>query len=565
MEAALPVRRRCCRRNPPTTAGIGGKQTREAKGDKPCVRSPIHSPSGFFFLLLLVSAIVFFVLTTLTIRANTQHVMQEIILAAKRTNELLQRSMRQSMLLNRSEDVTQIVDTLAGAPGVENITIYDRSGKAVFSTNPREIGKKLGSDAAQCIVCHIDKKPLVSIPEAARSRIFTSPNGYRTIGVLKSIRNEPACVGPGCHPPPAQQEILGVLDSHFNLEQVDRNIQSTRNLMILYSIIAILVIGLLAGLFILRMVHRRVVRLAEGPREVKKGNLDFSIQEDGNDEISDLAHSFNSMVSSLKRAQEENAALSRKMVDVAKMASMGKLAATVAHEINNPLGGILTYIKLTSRGIGSGAPMTEDERKAALGYLDAATGEIKRCGNIVKNLLHFSKSSESVMEKIDIHNIIEKSLAITNHHLEMNDIRTATKLEAKDPNIFGNANQMVQMFIALFMNAVESMSRGGSLAVSTQDAPDGDAIRITVADTGKGIPPEIRSSIFEPFFTTKEGGHSIGLGLAVVYGIMSRHRGKIEIESEVGRGTAFILILPRQAKAESAEDTESNGLVVSNL
>ena len=149
--------------------------------------------------------------------------------------------------------------------------------------------------------------------------------------------------------------------------------------MILYSIGAILVIELFAGLFIMRMVHTRVVKLADGLREIKKGNLDFSIQVEGNDEIADLALSFNSMVASLKRAEAENAELSRKMVHVAKMASMGKLAATVAHEINNPLGGILTYAKLISRKISAG-PMTAEESQEALGYLESAIGEIKRCG-----------------------------------------------------------------------------------------------------------------------------------------------------------------------------------------
>ncbi|MGO9371894.1 MAG: sensor histidine kinase [Syntrophobacteraceae bacterium] len=508
-----------------------------------------------FCLLLLVSAIVFISLTTFIIRANTQHVMEEIILSAKRTNELLLRSMRQSMLLNRLEDVAQTISTLSSAPGIEGIRIYGKKGSVVFSTSTQEIGQKSDMDikAEQCIVCHRGETPLDHIPEAVRSRIYDSPNGYRVLGVLKTIRNEPACAAPSCHPPPSKQQVLGVLDSQFNLTQVDRNILNSRNLMILYSICAILVIEFFAGLFIMHMVHRRVVKLAEGPREVKKGNLDFSIQVEGNDEIAELASSFNSMVASLKKAEAENKDMSRSMVNVAKMASMGKLAATVAHEINNPLGGILTYAKLISRQISAG-PMTDEERKAALGYLEEAISEIKRCGNIVRNLLHFSKSSESVMERVDIHNLIEKSVSITNHHFEINGIGTVTNLEAKDPYFVSNANQIVQVFIALFMNAVDAMSRGGVLTITTRDVFDPDAIRISVSDTGKGIPQEIRSSIFEPFFTTKEDGHSVGLGLSIVYGIMLRHQGKIEVESELGRGTTFILTLPRQMKTEKEEE-----------
>jgi two-component system NtrC family sensor kinase len=373
------------------------------------------------------------------------------------------------------------------------------------------------------------------------------------MGVVDSIRNEPACAAAGCHPPPSEQKILGMLDSQFNLAQTDQSIIASRNLMILYSIGAILIIEFFAGLFIMRMVHMRVVKLAEGPREVKKGNLDFNIRVEGGDEIADLARSFNGMVASLKRVETENAALSQKMVHVAKMASMGKLAATVAHEINNPLAGILTYARLISRNI-SAATMSEQEQKESLEYLDAAISEIKRCGNIVRNLLQFSRGSESVMERIDVHSLIEKSLSITKHHFQINGISATTRLEAADPNTIGNANQITQMLIALLMNAVEAMTPGGSLIVTTQDSFGENALCISVTDNGKGIPQEIRSNIFEPFFTTKENGHSVGLGLAVVYGIILRHQGKIEVESKPGQGTTFILTLPKQMEPEKENE-----------
>ncbi len=519
-----------------------------------------------FCLLLLASAIVFVSLTALIVRANTQHVMQEVILSSGRTNELLLRSMRQSMLLNHLEEVAHSVDYLGSAPGVEGISIYDKKGNVVFSANSREIGQKADLKAPQCIVCHIGEKPLEFIPETARSRISTSPQGYRVLGVLKSVRNEPACAAPGCHQPPSEQKILGVLDSRFSLDQVDRSIAANRNLMILYSIGAILLVELFAGLFIMRMVHKRVLKLAEGPQEVKRGNLDFSIQVEGNDEIADLARSFNSMVAGLKKAEAENKELFRKMVHLAKMGSMGELAATVAHEINNPLGGILTYARLISRKMSAG-PMNEEETKEALGYLEAAISEIKRCGNIVRNLLNFSRSSQSVMEKVDIHILIDKTLSITNHHFQINEISTVTRLEAKDPCFIGNENQMAQVLIALFMNAVEAMPHGGALTVATRDLFNPDALRISITDNGKGIPQwllqeETRSNIFEPFFTTKENGHSTGLGLSVVYGIMMNHQGKIEVESQPGQGTTFILTLPRHIDSDKEKEPAPGGPVV---
>ncbi|SPF39888.1 putative Histidine kinase [Syntrophobacter sp. SbD1] len=412
-------------------------------------------------------------------------------------------------------------------------------------------------------MCHIGQEPLEHIPETAGARIITSPNGYRILGVVNPILNEPTCAAPNCHQPPSKQKILGMLDSQFNLSQVDRDNLVIRNLMIFYSIGAVLAIELFAGLLLMRMLHTRVVKLADGPREFKNGNLDFSVPVEGNDEIADLARSFNSMIASVKRAEAETE-LSRKMVQVAKMAAMGKLAASVAHEINNPLGGILTYCRLTSRKINAG-PLTEEERVVAQGYLEAATCEIRRCGNIVKNLLQFSTSAESVMEKVDIHSLIDKSLSITNHHFEINEISTVTRLEAKNSNFIGNANHITQALIALFMNAVEAMPGGGALTVATQDVLGPDALRISVADNGMGIPHEIRSCIFEPFFTTKEDAHSTGLGLSVVYGIMLSHQGKIEVESEPGRGTTFILTFPRQIKPPEDQKTMFEQPVVSHL
>ncbi|MGC8491164.1 MAG: HAMP domain-containing protein, partial [Syntrophobacteraceae bacterium] len=270
-------------------------------------------------LLLLVSAIVFIALMAFIVRAQRRQVGIEAI----RTNKLLLRSMRQSMLRNRQREVAHTIDALGRVPGVYGIRIYDKDGKIVFSAKTGEIGQKTDLTAKECIVCHSGAKPLVNVPEIERTRTFVSKDGYRIVSAFEPIHNEAACSAPGCHPPPSKQKILGMLDSQIDFEGPEQNIFSNLNLLILYSIGAILLIELFAGLFIIRNVNMRLAKLAEGPREVKKGNLDFSITVDGHDEIADLAHSFNSMVESLKRAEAENRELSRRVVHVAKMASMG--------------------------------------------------------------------------------------------------------------------------------------------------------------------------------------------------------------------------------------------------
>ena len=505
-------------------------------------------------LLLLVSAIVFVSLTAFIIRAERQNILGEAV----RTNKLLLRSMRQSMLLNRRQDLARTIDAIGTGPGVYGIRIFDKDGKVVFSANRSEIGQKSLTKAAECIPCHSGQKPLENIPEADRTRTFVSSDGSRILGVFEPIHNEPACSAPGCHPRLSRQKMLGTLDSQFNLRGAGSNIFSSLKLMILYSIGAILLIELFVGLFIIRNVNMRLAKLAEGPREVKKGNLDFRLQVEGNDEIADLARSFNSMMVSLKRAEAENTELSHRVTHIAKMASMGKLAASVAHEINNPLSGVLAYSRLLSRKISEG-PMSEAESQEALKQFEACIAEIKRCGNIVRNLLRFSRNSRSVIEKVDINGIIEKSLVITNHHFHIHNIKTKTELRARDPEFFGDPNQIEQVLVALFMNGVEAMPQGGELSVTTSDDAEGKGLRVCVADTGKGIPPEIRPSIFEPFFTTKEGGHSAGLGLSVVYSIMLKHRGQIEVESEPGRGTAFLLTFPREMAVDDDNELLPGG------
>ncbi len=513
-----------------------------------------------FFLLLLVSSVVFFSLTTLIIRASTTHLMEEIIRNAKSTNDLIAGAIHHSMLLNRKEDAAQIISTLGRQPGVDGIRVYNKNGTIVCSTNSKELGEVADLKAEQCIVCHSTERPLENIPETMRPRIFTSSEGYRVVGVIKSIRNESACAAPDCHPPPSEKKILGVLDSKFNLAQVDKNIAANRNQMILYSVGAIFIIELFAGIFIWRMVRARVDKLAEGTREVESGNLDFSVQLKGSDEIADLAGSFNSMVMNLKRVEAESAELSRKMLHVAKMASMGELAANMAHEINNPLGGVLTYTRLLRRQISMNS-VTEKQREVAEEQLEIIIKEIKRCGNIVKNLLHFSQCPDFLFEEVNVHDLIEKCLEITYHHFETNELKVVKKLEAKNPYLIGNANETKLALVAMFVNASEAMSKGGVLTVRTEDVLDEDALRIYVADNGKGIPKEIQSSIFEPFFSTKVGVNGVGLGLSMVYGTVQRHNGTIEVQSEPGQGAVFILTFPRKKKQTGQGETIGESLV----
>lgn len=250
-----------------------------------------------------------------------------------------------------------------------------------------------------------------------------------------------------------------------------------------------------------------------------------------------------------------------------KTASLGRLAATVAHELNNPLGGILNYAKLTSRTLREYG-LDETVRREADGYLSLIQKEAGRCGVIVRSLLTFARRSGAPMGPHALKPIIERALMLVRHHLEMSQIRLDAVPFEGDDALFCDADQIHQALVALFVNAVEAMPQGGTLRVSVEGSAS--QLRLSIADTGVGIAPEALDHIFEPFFSTKDRQEGVGLGLAVVHGIVQRHGGRIEVESEVQRGTTFHLILPRRPSrtggdhagdgARSAEDPALSGV-----
>jgi two-component system NtrC family sensor kinase len=214
----------------------------------------------------------------------------------------------------------------------------------------------------------------------------------------------------------------------------------------------------------------------------------------------------------------------------------------VAHELNNPISGMLTYARLVEREL-TEQPLDPAVREELERYLRLVQQECTRCGAIVKNLLVFARRTGAAMASVDLNEIADRSLMLVRHRLDMAGTELRTDLLRGDANVVADPGQVQQALVALLVNAVEAMGDGGTLSVSLEGDPEG--VRIHVADTGPGIPPDVLPLIFEPFFSTKDSESGVGLGLAVVYGIVHRHGGTIEVESEVGVGTTFHLRFPR--------------------
>lgn len=226
-----------------------------------------------------------------------------------------------------------------------------------------------------------------------------------------------------------------------------------------------------------------------------------------------------------------------------KMMSMGRLAASVVHEINNPLSGILNYLRLMIRIVNRG-PLEKDQREKFREYLEIVENETDRCSKIVSNLLTFSRKSPIAFENISVADLIDKCVVLSHHKLELQKIELEIDIQPSILSIEGDLNQLQQCIINLIFNAIDAMPGGGALTLSAEYDPSEESVRIIVKDTGNGIPEDDLPYIFEPFFTTKEEGYGVGLGLSTVYGIIERHKGIIKAESSPKEGSTFTIKLP---------------------
>jgi PAS domain S-box-containing protein len=227
-----------------------------------------------------------------------------------------------------------------------------------------------------------------------------------------------------------------------------------------------------------------------------------------------------------------------------KMVSMGKLAASIAHEINNPLAGVLNYIRLMLKMLGRGETLTLENQKKFQRYLNLVETETSRCSTIISSLLAFSRKSKAEVGEVNVNELIEKCILLCRHKLELQNIRVEIQLAKDIPAVRADFNQMQQCLINLILNAIDAMSRGGVLTVRSVPDPGSRTVKIVIGDTGCGIPKEDLARIFDPFYTTKKEGAGLGLGLSTVFGIVDRHKGVITVESETGKGTAFTITLP---------------------
>jgi len=544
------------------------RETEPIRGD-PGSKRLAHSISAKLIgSLLAVMVAIFALLGYLNIRLHRQHLEAATLASAERVSDVINRSTTYYMLRNDREGLYHTIQTIADEPGMVKVRILDQEGRISYSTDPAEVSHVLDKTAEACYGCHIQSQPLTRLNRPDRFRIYRNGGGHRVLGIITPIENQPSCSNADCHAHPASQQVLGVLDTNLSLAQADAQLAVSSTRMLVYTAAAMLIVVVLSWLFVWRVVGEPIRALKQGTEHLSRGELGYQIEVRSEDEVGDLAHSFNDMSLQLRAANKEIVTWTKTLEDRVdektkdlrsahdhilqqeKMASLGKMAAVVAHEVNNPLSGILTYAKLIRKWVASGQAEHE-KREDAMQCLELIATESRRCGELIKNLLTLSRTSPMNVRSTDLREVIDRCLLLVRHQLELGGVDLQLKLAEDLPRVPCDPEQIEQVLVALIMNAIDAMPQGGNLWVETRLSRDETEVEIQVRDDGAGIAPDILPHIFEPFMTTKESGRGVGLGLAISRGIVERHHGRIEVESKLGRGTTFIVALPSQATEAS--------------
>jgi two-component system NtrC family sensor kinase len=537
---------------------------------------PLHRNLGFRLAVALAlgTGAILLLAMTLNLRLHRASLTRLMETQAAEIVEVVRGSTREAMLHNNAAELRRMIDTLAAQDEIDRIRVFDKQGRITQSSVPQEVGGLVDRTAEQCVSCHAADRPLDHLDLPARSRIFNRPGAGRVLAMIAPIRNETSCATAACHAHPPAQTILGVLDVQLPLTRVDASLAAAQRQLLIGLAASAAAVLVFTWWLAWRMVLRRAVRLTAAAPRLAAGDFAARVPEGSADELGDLARAWNRMASELGQAHDELAAWGQKLaarVDektaelerthqrllrVEKMASLGKLASSVAHELNNPLAGIATYAKLLRRRAAEprAAPPPAEDAERILRLIEE---EAMRCGNIVRNLLLFSRTPGARFAAEDLAPIVERCAMLVRHSFDLQNVELRTELPPGLPVLECDAAQVQQMLLALIINGLEATAAGGWVTVSATAEEEPGRMRVRVADSGRGIAPEMMDKIFEPFFTTKEATSGCGLGLAVVYGIVERHAARIDVASTPGAGTVFTIDFPLRQSPAAAERPEA--------
>lgn len=478
--------------------------------------------------------------------------LKEAIKDADYISETIIRTTYHQMLDNHFERVHEMIVEVGNMEGMERIRLFNKRGEVKSSTVNAEIGMAFSAEREVCTTCHApDGAPLVGPTPDGRSRVVFSQEGRSSLRQIRGIYNQPACFTSACHFHAPDIKVLGVLEVQMSLDSLRMVTLSFRNYLVFFIVSMLVMLAICLYVATDVFINRPVSRLLEHTRRLASGKLDAQIRPMADDEIGELAQSFNVMTRSLNRTRGELLQLTegleakvdertrkleemqQKLIHSEKLASLGELVAGIAHEINNPLTGIMVFTSMTIERPGLPSDICQD--------LKTVLGETQRCADIVKRLLEFSREKPPTKEAVDINQLIESTFGFLERQVSFHNIRIVKDYSQDLCAIQADPVQLKQVVMNMLVNAAQAMERGGGVWVTTRPTRD-RGVEVEIRDSGCGIADEQLKNIFDPFFTTKKQG--TGLGLSVSYGIVQNHGGYIDVTSQVGAGTTFVIFLP---------------------
>jgi len=426
-----------------------------------------------FTVILIIGVFAYF-----NIQSHSDNLISEVERHSNQLSETVKNTMRFDMLLNNREHISRVIKTVAKEDGIKYIRILNKKGEIIYSTDTTQLGMMLDKKAESCYACHAENEPLQKLSINERTRVFKlNPDSSGILGVINPIYNEESCWNAECHAHSSEQTVLGVLDITVDLKEVERLTNQSKMDIALFAIIAILIIAIILRVLVKILIQRPVRDLLKATNYVAVGNLSHRINSSRKDELGQLADSFDNMTIKLAEARMQ-------LFQSDKMASIGRLAAGVAHEINNPLTGVLTYSSFLLKRVKNNPEMKAD--------LEVIVRETKRSREIVKGLLDFSRQSTPKKGSVEIKEIIENTLAVVTNQLKINHIKLEKNYGEKIPLIMADSNQIQQVFLNIIINAIDAIGKnGGTIGISTKEiflSPYGSAqIRNATCPNGHSL------------------------------------------------------------------------------
>jgi two-component system NtrC family sensor kinase len=475
--------------------------------------------------LTLIVAVLWAFSTWMTLRWQKSWVTGEAARGLSLTSEALRAGLRAGMMQKRRGEIGQTLDRIARETNVHVAQIIDHDGQVRLSTDDAALGRMLEVNDEACRVCH-DEHGVTSSADPVVTEKRTALGG-EILRAFAPVLAEPGCVQTACHAG-APGDPLGVIQVDLSLGELEQRLSEIRFETGLIAAVVLALGGGMIGLTLSRRIHHPLREVLEGMRRVGGGDLEHRIPVRRTDELGELASNFNDMNQQLVSLQEG-------LIQSERLISMGKLAAGVAHEINNPLTGILSYAEDLVEDSDPSDPLRKD--------YEVILHEALRCRQIVRGLLDFARQEKPSPVRARPRDIFEKALDVVVRQSAFRNIRFEKDYEENMPEIRMDPVQIQQVLVNLIINAQQAMPEGGLIRLRVRSIDAKSRVEFSVKDEGTGIPPELVSRIFEPFFSTK-GGKTDGLGLAVCLGIVQQHGGTIHVESQVGEGTRFRVVLP---------------------